>query len=120
MRLIYIAGPIAAPTAWEREGNIRTAEVIALRIMQLGAAVFCPHTQARFYDGTMPWEEWIKRDLEVLSRCNAIFMCINWQQSKGAMAEYEWAKKHGMKILYSEGEVAAYLKEPYPNDHDLG
>lgn len=74
----------------------------------------------RNYDGEMPWEEWIKRDLEVLSRCNAIYMCTNWKDSKGATAEHDWAKKHGMKILYGLGEVAAYLKEPYPNDHDLG
>jgi hypothetical protein len=120
VRLIYIAGKIQAETAWEREQNIRQAEEAALAILKLGAAVHCPHTMCRYFDGEMPWEEWIMRDLEVLGRCNAIFMCANWRDSKGATAEHDWAKKHGMKILYGLGEVAAYLKEPYPNDHDLG
>ena len=111
MRLIYTAGPITADTDWEREQNIRRAEEISLAIMKLGAAVFCPHTQARFFNGEMPWEEWIKRDLEVLSRCDAIFMIPNWKNSKGATAEHAFAKEHGMKILHGFGEVAAYLKE---------
>lgn len=120
MRLIYVAGAIAADTAWEREQNIRVAEVLALDIAKMGFAVFCPHSQTRYYDGELSHDEWMERDLEVLSRCNAIFMCSNWRGSKGAMAEHEWARVRGMKILYGLGEVAAYLKEPYPNDHDLG
>jgi hypothetical protein len=120
MRLIYVAGKLAAETAWQREQYVRQAEEAALQILKMGAAVFTPHTQCRNYDGELPWEEWIKRDLEVLSRCNAIFMLPNWKDSKGATAEHAWAKDHGMKILYGLGEVAAYLKEPYPNDHDLG
>jgi hypothetical protein len=117
MKMIYTAGPMSAPTAWEIEQNIRTAEEIALKILKMGAAVYCPQTQGRFYANEMPWEEWIKRDLEVLKRCNAIFMLPNWKDSKGAIAEFDQAARLGMKILYGLGEVAAYLKEDYPNDH---
>ena len=111
MKLIYIAGRMKAPTAWERECYIREAEAAALNIIKLGAAVYCPQSQTRFYDGEMTWDEWIKRDLEVLGRCNAIYMCANWKESVGATTEHKWAKENGMKVLYGVGEVAAYLKE---------
>lgn len=111
MRLIYTAGPMSAPTAWEVEKNIRAAEEVALQILKMGAAVFCPATQGRFYQGELPWEEWIKRDLEVLDRCDAIFMLLNWKDSKGATAEYDYAKAHGIPRLFGLGEVAIFLKE---------
>ena len=117
MRLLYVAGKLADSTAWKRELNIRQAEEVALQLMKMGFAVFVPHTQCRSYDGELPWEAWIERDLEVLCRCNAVFMLPNWKDSKGATAEHEQAKKLGMKILYSLEEAAAYLKEEYPYDH---
>lgn len=109
MKLIYIAGPIDAPTAWDREQNIRTAEHIALMLMKMGAAVYCPHTQCRFYDGEMPWENWLQIDLEILKRCDAIFMIHDWKKSKGACLEHEKATEWGMPILNTAGQVADYL-----------
>jgi len=111
MKLIYVAGKMMADTAWEREQYIRHAEVAALNILKIGAAVHCPHAQCRFYDGEMPWGEWIKRDIEVLKRCDAIYMCSNWKSSTGATAEHDWALTHGMKICYALDEVEAYVKE---------
>lgn len=116
MKLIYIAGAIEAETAWARERNIRVAEARALRLIKMGAAVYCPHTQCRFYDGELPWDDWLKRDLEILSRCNAIFMLENWKDSKGAKLEYETATRWGMRVLFSTVEVFNYLDETESND----
>ena len=41
-------------------------------------------------------------DLLLLSKCDAIFMAKNWQTSKGAKVELDFAKRHNKKIFYQE------------------
>lgn len=109
MKLIYIAGPITAQTTWGREKNIRCAEEEALSVLKLGAAVFCPHTQARFYDGELGWEEWIARDLEVLHRCDALYLIAGWRDSRGATAEQEFAVKNNIPFFESYWKLREWI-----------
>ena len=48
------------------------------------------------------WEEYMKLSLCELSMCNCIFMLDNWENSKGAKLEYEYAKAHSYVILYEK------------------
>ena len=113
MKLIYLAGKLSGKTIWEREKNIREAEEAALRIMKkLDVAVFCPHTQTRFYGDEMEWQEWIDRDLEVLKRCDAIYFVGDyWRDSKGAMAEYQFALRQEIPIFESYDMLKYWLTE---------
>jgi len=112
MKLIYIAGPITASTSWGIEQNVRLAEEFALRILKLGAAIYCPHTQFRNYHGELPWEEWIKRDLEVLKRCDALFLLYGWESSKGANAENDFAIKSHLPVFNNDiHKLQAWLEE---------
>ena len=49
MKVVYIAGPYTAPDAWQRELNIRAAEMMAMEVAKLGAMPLCPHTNTRFF-----------------------------------------------------------------------
>jgi nucleoside 2-deoxyribosyltransferase len=109
MKLIYIAGPITSPTNCGREKNVRSAEEEALSVLRAGAAVFCPHTQARFYDGELSWEEWIARDLEVLKRCDALYLISGWQNSRGAVAEHAFAVANNIPFFENYWKLREWL-----------
>lgn len=68
MRVVYIAGPFRAENAWEIEQNIRRAEEAALELWRAGAAVLCPHTNTRYFQGAAPDHVWLEGDLELLRR----------------------------------------------------
>jgi len=56
----------------------------------------CPHTMTRFYQGFLPDALWLAGDLELLSRCDAVFLVPGWEDSQGARAENDFAKVKGI------------------------
>ena len=109
MIVVYIAGPFRASNAWEIEQNIRRAEEDALEVWKLGAAALCPHTNTRFFQGAAEDELWLRGDLEMLGRCDAVLMVYGWQVSTGATAEREHALKKGIPVVYSLEELKCLL-----------
>ena len=91
MRVVFVSGPFRAANGWEIEQNIRRAEEVALELWRMGAAVICPHTNTRFYQGAAPDDVWLKGDLAILERCDAIVLIDGWSASEGAQAEMEHA-----------------------------
>lgn len=87
MRVVYVAGPYRAPSAWEKEQNIRAAEELGLRVWQAGAVALVPHTMNRFYEGAADDEIWLAGARELLRRCDALILVRGWQRSKGTQIE---------------------------------
>lgn len=100
MRVIYIAGPYRNSTEWGLEENIQKAERAAVRLWRLGYAVICPHKNTAHFGGVCDDSVWLEGDLEIIRRCDAIYMLNNWQQSKGASNELELARELGLEIIY--------------------
>ncbi|MCF7634828.1 MAG: hypothetical protein LLF82_000294 [Dehalococcoides mccartyi] len=100
MRVIYVAGKYRAETKEGIEANIQKARHAAIKLWQLGWAVICPHLNTAHFDGEAPDSVWLKGDLEILSRCDAIYMLEGWEQSTGAKSEHELARSIGKAILY--------------------
>jgi nucleoside 2-deoxyribosyltransferase len=117
LKLVYIAGPFRAANAWEVEQNIRKAEALALEVWKLGAAVVCPHTNTRFFDGALPDATFLAGDLEILSRCDAVLMVDGWEQSRGAVAESVFATDKGIRVFTSLADLGQWLdfykRDPY-------
>lgn len=99
MKVIYIAGPFRALTAWGIEQNVRAAEELALEAWRAGFAVICPHTNTRFYDGALPNDVFLRGDLEIVKRCDAVLLLPNWRDSAGAVAEVEVAKEKSIPVF---------------------
>jgi nucleoside 2-deoxyribosyltransferase len=105
MTVIYIAGPFRAANAWLVEQNIRRAEELALAVWRMGAAVICPHTNTRFFNGAAEDRIWLEGDLELLRRSDAVLVTPQWTGSSGTKAEIEYAMTHGIPVFYyGEGE----------------
>ncbi len=78
------------------------AEDAALRLWKEGWVVFCPHKNAAHFGGALgiPDGTWLEGDMEILRRCDAIYMLNNWKDSKGAILELQEASRLGLMILY--------------------
>lgn len=99
-KVVYIAGPFRGAHAWEIEQNIRNAETLALEVWACGAAALCPHTNTRFFQGTLPDETWLEGDLVLLERCDALLAHPEWTRSVGASKEVAHALNRGIPVFY--------------------
>jgi len=99
MKVVYVAGPFRAATAWEIEQNVRAAEVVALRVWRAGAVALCPHANSRHYHGDAADELFIEGTLELLRRCDAILLVEGWERSTGARGERVEAERLGLPVF---------------------
>lgn len=109
MKVVYVAGPFRGKNSWEIEQNIRRAECLALEVWRLGAAVICPHTNTRFFDGAADDKVWLSGDLELLRRCDAMILTADWERSSGARAEAEHAKERQIPVFHNLIELKDWL-----------
>ena len=103
MRVIYVAGKYRADTENGVFENIIHARREAQRLWQKGWAVICPHTNSMFMGSMLANEVFMQGDLEIVRRCDAIYMLSNYKDSEGALRELELAKELGLKIYYEHG-----------------
>jgi hypothetical protein len=97
--VVYIAGRYRAPTPWQVLGNVRLAQEAALAVWKLGAVALCPHSNTGLFDGEMDDQVWLTGDLELLRRCDAVYLIAGWRESSGAQNEYRVAVELGLPIF---------------------
>lgn len=100
--ICYVAGPYKAPTAWEREGNIRAAEIVSIELMRLGHAVICPHTMGRFWFGAVPEENVMKVCFELVRTSDVVVLCQPFDlclESDGTVKELGLANDLGKPVF---------------------
>lgn len=99
-KVVYIAGPFRAATQWGQELNVRHAEALSLRVWKAGGVALCPHLNTRNFSGELPDFVWLDGDLELLARCDAILLSLNWRNSKGAVEEHQRAMFLGLPVFH--------------------
>lgn len=110
VKVVYIAGPFRAETAWGIECNIRRAEELGWWVAFLGAMPLIPHANTRFFHGSMPDEFWLKGTLELMRRCDAVALVDGWEASSGARVEVEEARRLGIPVFTSIHHLEDWLK----------
>jgi hypothetical protein len=113
MKLIYVAGKYSGKDYDEIDLNINTARSAAIKLLAKRWAVITPHLNTYHMEDVehhigFKHGDWLKMDLVILERCDAIFMLRGWEDSKGATMEHNFAKEQGLKIYYEE--------DGYPNE----
>jgi Domain of unknown function (DUF4406) len=111
LKVIYIAGPFRDRPAkgkpysqWQQTQNIRRAEEAALWVWKHGGVAICPHLNTMNFQGEVPDEVWLKGDLEILRRCDAVALLRNYHSSKGAMEELQEARKKHIPMFHLDLE----------------
>jgi len=103
LKVIYISGAYRSDSEDGVFENIIHARREAVKLWQQNWAVICPHTNSMFMGSRLGGDEkFIEGDLEIVRRCDAIFMLRNWTSSEGAQAEFRLAHELGLEIYYEE------------------
>ncbi len=103
--MIYVAGKYRGKTTYEQIDNIRHAELAAIKLWRENWVVICPHLNTQFFDQVytdIPVSVWLDGGLEILKRCNAVFLLSNWEDSEGAKQEYKLACDLGLELFYED------------------
>ncbi len=98
MKLIYIAGRYRAKTEYEVDQNITHAKTVLAKLLRRGYAVVCPHTMTAHLGGVIPDRGILDSCLEILRRCDAIYMMKGWESSQGSQEELKLAQKLGLEV----------------------
>lgn len=108
--VIYISGGITGVKNWQ---DIFMADEQDLKLhLHARLFIFNPVKIAKDLErsfkvniGKTPdYTDYMREDIKILSRCNAICMLPGWKRSKGARLEYRIAKILNMQILEFQPE----------------
>ena len=106
MKVVYVAGAFDSPDGcWGRTLNCRKAEHLALEVWQAGLVAICPHLNTRNFTGACEREVWIKGDLEILRRCDAVLLVPGFENSQGTLAEVKEAQRLEIPIFYTVDDL---------------
>lgn len=61
------------------------------------------HAEMNFDVKNTSWHDFMIFDLNLLKKCNKIYMLNDWKESVGATIEHMWAEKLGLEIIYEKG-----------------
>jgi hypothetical protein len=112
--VVYVSGSYTAPTMRGIEENIIIAREYAIRIWDLGYSVICPHLNTAEFENdckNTTYEDFIQGDLEIIARCDTVFMMASWVKSMGANREREQAFKIGKPVFNSFKELEKWGNE---------
>ena len=108
-RFIYIAGPISNGNklgAREIYKNVQNGEDLYMELVLKGYNPICPHFS--YYpwlrhERDIHWKTWLAMDEKYVRGCPSLFYMEpeTYGESKGALHEYELAKKLG-KTIYTD------------------
>lgn len=112
--IIYIAGPITAPTKAQERKNVLAAIEIGIEILKLGHYPFIPHLNWFMVPMMekaglkMGWQDFMDWDEPFRAFCDSLYFI---RPSRGADEELERTIGEGKRIYYSLAEI-----EPYHED----
>lgn len=91
---VYISGPISGNKFYKQDFE-RAEE-------DLRSEGYEPVNPAAVYEEgmCMTYKEYIDNDLELLAKCDGIYMLRGWRGSKGARLEHQYAITTGMWIAH--------------------
>lgn len=112
MRVVYVSGPYRARTIFGVFLNIWKARRVAMELWKRGYAVICPHMNTAFFPQGAAFagkeEEnhinYVRGDIAMINRMipryDVIAMLPGWENSEGAIEEFQVAMKRGLLVIY--------------------
>jgi hypothetical protein len=102
--IVYVAGPYREFTfdgvVHSVDENIARAMKIAAELWQMGHVAICPHGNTAHMEHMIDVspQQYCEGDIEIVKLCDAIVMTEYWKQSKGAVGEFDEAKRLDMPV----------------------
>ena len=115
MKIVFISGPFRADTPWKVEQNIRKAEEYSLSIMKLApneVFCYCSHTNTRLFDKELPDSLLLSGNIEMLKRCDALYVLPGYETSTGTEAEIAFARQVGKPVFFHTSALFRWIGTP--------
>lgn len=99
---------LSVPYSGMEELSFEVSCLMAAFLMKTGAVVLSPiiqgHVLASKYDMPCDHEFWLKHDLEMLKKCDEMYVIAlpGWEQSVGVQREIEEAGRLGIPVVFLE------------------
>jgi len=103
MKLIYVAHPFSG-----KAENVEKAERILRQLMREypDYVFYSPLHAMGYYYHDVPYDKGMEHCLEMLRRCDELWLCEGWEDSRGCSIEYSYAKGTGIPIReVTKGEL---------------
>lgn len=106
--MIYLASPYSHPDPLIQELRFLRVAAKAADLIVQGINIYSPiahwHTIARLSSAPISHKRFIEIDFDILSSCSAmIVFCLDgWEDSKGILAEIQFATANNIPIEYLE------------------
>jgi nucleoside 2-deoxyribosyltransferase len=120
--VIYLAHKIRDPRGpyWMNK-HIQEAAAVSIELWRMGAATICPGLNTYLFDGVLPDEIWLKGDLEIITRCDAVVMHPNWPTSEGAKLERMFAIEKEIEVFdwaTEQERIQEFIKQGSHNSEE--
>lgn len=100
IKWIYLVGPLRG-NFFKKLLNIYRAKKAASKIWNHKIAVFVPHINSGWIDSPETDEFVLPANIDMINRCDAIFVLGKWYKSRGSIAEIKYAYKNAIPIYFS-------------------
>lgn len=107
IKLMYISGKYTGQNKKEVAENISLASAAGKNIIDMYPGYFpiiphnnTAHFEDHVYQTDIDYDYWLNGYIELLERCDAIYMLRNWRESNGAMKEYKQAVKLNKEVYF--------------------
>ena len=97
MKLIYLAHPFQG-----KQENVDKVQQIILRLLKRypNVTYYSPLHATGFMYSQLTYLDGMEHCFEVLSRCDELWLCGNWRESRGCNMEYGFAKAKGIPVKF--------------------
>ena len=111
--VIYISGKYKDKNREAEAQNIAKARGVAIVLWEAGFMVFCPHLNTAHFedDCKCSYGDYLRADLEMVRRSDAMIMVDNWHDSRGAKEERKLAMQYRKPIFYTVKEAIAWKEK---------
>ena len=111
MRLVYVAGRHRDPSGWVVYQNTLDAERHAAVVTKIPSLVaVTPHLLTRNLDSLQSEQYWCEATMEVMRRCDAVFVVPGWEQSIGTIGEVREAIARRTPVFFEERALRLYAQ----------
>jgi len=101
IKLIYVAAPYTSSDPVEKKMNVEAARFIGYKLSKEGFYPIMPTVNTNGFDKANTEEFWYAATLELMKKCDAVYLCDCSHNSKGVQGEIEKADKLNIPVYYN-------------------
>ena len=109
-KTVYIAGPYSLggkASQEQSETYLKSMDMWGLYLWYLGYGPVHPIRNTVYVEQQIAYKDMLRADLRLVFQLDMIFMCPDWELSRGARIENRYARLIGKPILYWNKKIPA-------------